>query len=296
MSNTIRNIAVKFDEASWNYWGIPWTASLNFFAKFAGQVIVVDFGMPAKAHDFLSRLKNYIVIPAEKKYGVQELDFIHTVSNYAANKGGTWASWNNTCYFQDDVNEIFNLASDKLTCCCGTDPQLSIKSSINAFGYKEDVVKDQDCFYKILKKVARKHTKPLSSGLFAGPAEIWAVYDNFVNICFDTDFLLPGNQCNQASLNMFAWSFEALTSVVDDSWCQPITEELTWDGCFSRKGKRIKVVHIPEDMQYSADSASYHFRNRFSKLHDEWSAYYRGCSFKPKRIMKPSLGKLKKVT
>lgn len=296
MSNT-RSIAVRFDETSWNYWGIPWTASLNFLAKFPGQIVVVDFGIPGKAQEFFARLNNYVAIPAEKKYGVQELDFVHTISNYASkNKGGVYAAWDNTCYFQSDVNEIFNLASDKLVCCCSTGPQLNLRSSISAFGYSESVVKDQEKFYKILKKIARKYTKPIGSGLLAGPADLWTVYDNFINICLDTGFLLPEEQANQAALNLFVWAYESLTSVVDSSWCQPITEELKWDNGFSRNGDQIKVVHITSDMQYSAESASYHFRNRFSKLHDEWSAQYRGCSFNPKRVMKPSLGKLKKVT
>ena len=296
MSNSVRNIAVCFDESSWNYWGIPWTASLNFLAKFSGQIVVVDFGILPKTHSFFDRLKNYIVIPAEKKYGLQELDFINTISNYAAKNGGVWASWDNTCYFQDDINEVFDLASNKLVCCRSTGPQPNVKSSINSFGFKNTITRDQERFYNILKKICRHHTKPLSSSLIAAPAELWSVYNKFIHICLDTGFLLPEDQVNQAALNLFAWNYDFLTSVLDDNWCQPITDELQWDDGFTRNGSKIKVVSIPTDMQYSADSVSYHFRNRFSKFHNEWSAYYKGCSFKPKRIMKPSLGKLKKVT
>lgn len=293
MSN-VHSIAVCFDEATWNYWGISWTASLNYLAKFSGQVVVVDFGVSSKTHDFFDRLKNYVVIPAEKKYGLQELDFIHTVNNYA--KNGVWAAWDKTCYFQSDINEIFDLASEKLVFCRSSSPQLDVKSSVNSFGYKNTLAKDQEKFCKVLKKISRIYNKPLGSGLIAGPAELWSVYSNFVHICLDTGFLALEDLANQAAINLFTWSYDSLTSVLEDGWCQPITEELEWDNGFYRNGNKVKVIHIPTDMQYSADSASYHFRNRFPNPHDEWLAYYKGCSFKPKRIMKPSLGKLKKVT
>lgn len=292
---TVRYIAVHFDESSWNFWGIPWTASLNFLAKFPGQVVVVDFGISSKTHEFFKKLDNYIVIPAVKKYGHQDLDFVHTISDYAAKNKGVWATWDYTCYFQDRVDEVFDLASDKLLCCRGSDPQLN-KSSISAFGYNESVTRDQERLFKILKKVARNHNKTLSDGFIAAPSELWAVYAKFLDICADTGFLVPEDQFGKAAINLFASNFDSLASIADDTWCQPIADEFEWEDGFCRNGSKVKVVHIPANMQYSADSASYHFRNRYSKLHDEWSSFYRGCSFNPKRIMKPSLGKLKKVT
>lgn len=293
MSNT-HSIAVYFDEATWNLWGISWTASLNYAANFKGQIVVVDFGISARTHSFFDRLENYVVIPAKKKYGLQELDFINTISGYA--KDGIWATWDKTCYFQSDINEIFDLCAEKLVFCRSNNPQLDAKSSVSSFGYKDTIVKDEEKFRKVLKKISRIYGKPVGRSLIAGPSKLWSAYNSFVCVCLDTGFIALEDQANQAAINLFTWSYDSLVSVLGDNWCQPIAEELEWNNGFFCNGNKVKVICIPADMQHSADSANYHFRNRFPNFHDEWMAYYKGCSFGPKRIMKPFLSKLKKVT
>ena len=279
MSGTVtRNIVVYFDETSWSKWGISWTASLNLLARFQGNVIVIDFGLSNKTLKFFEKL-NYTIIPREKKYDLYELDFFHTVSNYAYKNQGFYATWNNNCYFQNNIDEIFNLSNNKLLCCCGHEPQMSFNPSIDMFGYKNNVAKNINKLHDILKKVSKIYKKPICNNFFAGPSDVWSIFNGFLQVYLNTGFLQPKQQVCHAAINLFVYECDFLVSVLDETWCQPIVEELEWNNGFYRNGNKVNVI-------YHDDQYDFSFRNRFSKLHNEWLSSYKGYFLKPKFIKK----------
>ena len=263
-------------------------ASLKLLAKFSGNIVVVDFGLPNKIVVFLIQ-QGVSVIPFETKWGIQNLDFLHTICNHFAE--GIIVFWDHSCYVQTNIDKVFELAdSENLICCRGNDPQLGNK--LFSFGYKEDITATSEVFVRLLKKISRLHSKPLGASFLAGRASTLLTYVRHITVCVETNFLSVGSQTHQAALNLFAWNY-GVVDVVDNCWCQPVTGDLEWrDDGFYRNNNQVKVICVPKDHF----DGFYQFSNRFVNLHNQWMACYNGCSFDPKRIMKPSLTKIKKVT
>jgi hypothetical protein len=297
MHNNGRYVSVYFDETLWNFWSLSWFASFYEFAKFDGTVLVVDGGIPERGREFL-KSEQAEIVPLIKKHNVPELDVVHTLAAYSKDNKGTYAFWDCVSYFQDSIEPLFEEASSKLVCCReATAPQPSIRPTLDVFGLTPAITTNVAKLYAILKKVAKKHSRTLYGGFFASPDNVLRYYDTYIDFCIDSGFLSVDKKTHQTALNMFLLSFDNFGKVLDNKWASAIANQLQWknDG-FYEGDNRVGVVYIPNDMQYSAESAVYHFRNRFPAIHDEWKCRYKGNTFTPKRVMKPSLGKLKKVT
>jgi hypothetical protein len=266
-------------------------------AQFDGTVVVVDGGIPERGRAFLENQKA-VLLPLVKKHKVPELDVVHTLAAYSKDNKGTYAFWDCVSYFQDDIKPLYEAASQKLVCCREvTTPQPSLRSTLEVFGLNETITNNAAKLFGILKKVAKKHSRMLYGGFFAAPSDVLRFYSAFLDFSVDSGFLTADKRAHQIALNMFMFSFDNFGKVVDGTWSAAIANQLQWknDGFYDGDSK-AKAVYIPSDMQYSAESATYHFRNRFPAAHDKWKCRYKGNTFTPKRIMKPSLGKLKKVT
>jgi hypothetical protein len=96
------NLITYFNKLTWHSWGISWLSSLYEFANFQGNVIIVDYGLPQKAINFLEKL-NITIIPGLQKFSSESLDFVHTISKI----NGMCAFWSPSSYFQGDINEVF---------------------------------------------------------------------------------------------------------------------------------------------------------------------------------------------
>jgi hypothetical protein len=295
MSSTRRYVSVYFDDPLWTYWGLSWVASLYDIARFQGDVLIIDGGMRDKAVGFLKRL-GATVVPLVKR-DTPELDVIHTLAAYSKNNRGVYAFWDCVSYFQDNIDHLFDIADKKLVCCRESSaPKPDLRPTLESFGYTNEATVNVSKLHSILKKVAKCYGRTVYGGFFAAPSEVLCCYDAFLTFATGSSFLTLGGEAHRLGLNVFVSNYQWYSEVISSLWCSAIASQLQWRGAFYDGDEKIKVIYIPADMQYSADSVLYHFRNRFHAQYDDYKCSYMGSAFTPKRIMKPSLSKLKKVT
>ena len=147
-------------------------------------------------------------------------------------------------------------------------------------------VADPNRYLRIIKHLARRYGRAISGSFVTAPSSIWGLLNSFAGLLTDTGFLSSADL--KITLNLFVRSFDFCCQVVKDEWCQRIGRELTWrDGYFYHKDTKMRVITIPTQLQYSAESVSYHFRNRFAKIYDKWVTQSQGHKFTPKHLIKP---------
>jgi hypothetical protein len=291
MSNTSRFIATNFDETSWSFWGLSWLGSLVELAHYMGNVVVVDCGLSAKQRNFLDGI-NVIRVPIEAKYDVRNLDIISTLSNFMHGKNAVLAYWDHTSYFQDNIADVFDLAKSKFVCCKEQNHCLAHGHSLESFGIDDRVSNEPVFLYELLKHSARKHGALLSLDFFATNAKLLNIFDKFIEHCLYNDLINPMNNSALVCLNIFGNDF-GFVSVQDSTWNKAIGNDLLWNHAYFQDGKKVKVMNIPSNMQYSADSAKFHLRNKFPEVYSKWISFYNGNPSFPKLVVKPSLKKTK---
>lgn len=291
MSNTSRFIATNFDETSWNFWGVSWLGSLVELAQYMGNVVIIDCGLSPKQCKFLDGI-NVIRVPLEVKHNVRSLDVIHTLANFAHGKNAVIAYWDHISYFQDNITSVFDLAKSKFICCKEQNPYPEHRHSLESFGIDDIASDDPKFLYELLKSSARKHGALLNLDFFATNTRLLNVFNRFVDHCLNNNIVNPVAKAASICLNLFGNDF-GFVSVQDSTWNKAIGSDFVWDHAYHQDGKKIKVVNIPSNMQYSADSAIFHLRNRFPEVYNKWVSFYNGNPSFPKLVVKPSLKKKK---
>ena len=82
-------------------------ASFSHFAQFDNQIIIIDSGMGETAKRALA---NHHIVPLKE-------NFLYTVAELSQQDPGIYAFWDCSCYFQDSIMPIFDLAESHLVCC-----------------------------------------------------------------------------------------------------------------------------------------------------------------------------------
>lgn len=98
-------VVTGFDNDYWNQWGSSFIASLKELAKYKGEIVVVSFGLSKFIQDKLIN------------YGIQVIqgnDTFQSISEFASQNAGIYAVWDADVYFQDNIDEIFELATNQI--------------------------------------------------------------------------------------------------------------------------------------------------------------------------------------
>ena len=105
-------IATGFNEIYWKRWGVSWIASLREFAEYKGDILVVNFGLSISTRKKLAEL-GVTILPGGYEANFR-VGILNAISEFAEKHSGIFAVWDADVYFQDNIDEIFDLAKDQL--------------------------------------------------------------------------------------------------------------------------------------------------------------------------------------
>lgn len=101
------------DESRWRYWGESWIISLKELAKYDENILIIDLGLSSTIKNKIAEFGGY-VLPG-KKDGNQQANILRAVTDFSVKYPGIFAIWDIDVYFQNPIEEIFNLASKQIT-------------------------------------------------------------------------------------------------------------------------------------------------------------------------------------
>lgn len=106
-------IATGFDNTYWTYWGASWLTSLKDLAKYEGEIIIIDYNLSSSAK---AKIKDMGVnlIPSTSNKDSYRYNTIRIISELAKKENAIFAYWDADVYFQDKIDEIFDLAKSSL--------------------------------------------------------------------------------------------------------------------------------------------------------------------------------------
>jgi len=105
-------IITGFDESYWPRWGSSWILSLREKAKYEGNVFVVDCGLSDFTKNKLIS-KNVFFLNSNPELPDVRTKTIDAIANYAKDYSGNYVYWDADVYFQESIDEIFEIISDK---------------------------------------------------------------------------------------------------------------------------------------------------------------------------------------
>ena len=107
----MRNYVVTgFDEKYWPRWGQSWFLSLKEVAKH-DDIIVVGFNLSQSTTEKISSCAKVISHSATCNFRSETL---RQICSYASSQPGTYAYWDATAYFQEEIKGIFSLVNGKI--------------------------------------------------------------------------------------------------------------------------------------------------------------------------------------
>lgn len=95
-------------------WGAAWLASLYAFAKYKGEVLVFDFGLPNRVK---AKIESMGAKTIQTEYtGDYRSDIFKSIAKLSQSEDALFAYWDADVQFQTPIDEIFELAKNKLIC------------------------------------------------------------------------------------------------------------------------------------------------------------------------------------
>jgi hypothetical protein len=107
-----RYVVTGMDESYWSRWGLSWIVSLKEMAHYTGNILVVDLGLSPATKAKLVQL-GATTTPPQAGTDPRLLVYKY-VAELASGEPGIYACWDADVYFQKNIDEIFDLASDSL--------------------------------------------------------------------------------------------------------------------------------------------------------------------------------------
>lgn len=106
-------VVTGFNEEYWHFWGVSWLVSLKEFAKHnPGQTIVVAYDLPVSIKNKIIET-GVILIPHQFSDDIRS-STIQVILDLAKKESALFAYWDADVFFQDQINEIFDLGKNDL--------------------------------------------------------------------------------------------------------------------------------------------------------------------------------------
>lgn len=244
-----RYLATFFDQFLWNIWGLSWFASLKEHADFPGSVVVIGTDLSDKIKSFLTN-HDVILVPLECQYNQRDMDVLHSLAIFSKSHPGQYLYYQSYCYFQKPLSSLFG----EVAFCGDGNPQPG------SFGLG---ISTKDPVFIILERLASQHGRLVNSYFFAATDGLVQFLDGFQAFCADVDLISRGNDAFSVLLNLFAYAYS--TAYINNRWCCSVADPSYVDA---------HVCYIPKELQFSADSIKFHFKNRFPDLYRKWHQFY----------------------
>lgn len=121
-------IVTGFTSGYWNAWGASWFGSLEEHAGFTGTKVVVALDdLPPLV---VSKLELYdAVIVPHKGDGEPRLRTLEVLERGARERPGIYGYFDGDVYFQEEIEKLYDLASDKLVVAENLDPGVIVGPS-----------------------------------------------------------------------------------------------------------------------------------------------------------------------
>lgn len=106
-------VITGFDEKYWHLWGESWLISLSKIAKHnIENTIIIGFNLPCRIKAKIE--KTGVVLINRKTSGEIQSETLRTIASFSKKESGIFAYWDADVYFQDNINDVFDLAKNDL--------------------------------------------------------------------------------------------------------------------------------------------------------------------------------------
>lgn len=263
-------VLTAFNQEEWDRFGITWLASLRDLAKYHGDVCIISDGLNEKVTRFLGT-HNVRLVPVERKFKEPKLNHFCTAMQAA---GDLSAYWDHSFYFQADLGELFEIASDTIVAATASSPLPTFRNSLEGFGFKDACSLAPSVMRSTLLNIARRNGTRLQGQFVAGRKDALNFLGRFVEFHSKWGYVSESPHAVDLSLNLF-YSANLGSFTIDSRWSDLVDAQWTWLDGFYEDDSLVKVVSFPPGQVYSAVCARFHFVNAYRELHTAWLARYR---------------------
>jgi len=105
-------IFTGLDDRYWDRFGASWIYTLREVAKYQGKIVIFDYGLSGLAKKKIAE-KEAVVIQSEKKEDIR-FETIKQICKYAKTNKGKFVYWDADIFFEENVDELFEIVEDKI--------------------------------------------------------------------------------------------------------------------------------------------------------------------------------------
>lgn len=106
-------VITGFNEKYWHLWGESWLISLSKIAKHnIENIIIIGFDLPERIKEKI--IATGVVLINRKTSGLIQSETLKAIAGFSKKESGIFAYWDADVYFQDNINDVFNLAKNDL--------------------------------------------------------------------------------------------------------------------------------------------------------------------------------------
>lgn len=107
----MKAVFTGFNENYWHLWGISWLTSLQKIAQYKGEIFIVGFNLTEITQQKLVNAGvNLINSTVDSNFRQNTL---LEINKFAKNKEGVFVYWDADAYFQESIDEVFELAKNE---------------------------------------------------------------------------------------------------------------------------------------------------------------------------------------